>query len=152
MKKTRKGFTLIELLVVIAIIAILATIIIINVQRARIKAIDSKTMADLSQSSKVASLCITSGKEATSALEYAGSDICSDPTQAPGTWPDLTSANGYGAWRMGLNVPIDSETGFYTMGGNASVYGFTAFYENADGTTPTKFIRCTFNGCIKRGF
>ena len=47
MNKT-KGFTIIELLVVVAIIALLASIVLINVNSIRAQAADSKTKAQLS--------------------------------------------------------------------------------------------------------
>jgi prepilin-type N-terminal cleavage/methylation domain-containing protein len=52
----RKAFTLIELLVVIAIIGLLSTIAVVSLSNARVKARDTKRLADISQLQKALEL------------------------------------------------------------------------------------------------
>ena len=98
--KLKKGFTLIELLVVIAIIAILATVIIINVTGARVKAAKAKVAADMSVAAKVIAACGSFGgtliQPSFGMIPIQGETICNtngmDPTEAgvaTGKWPTM---------------------------------------------------------------
>jgi len=55
--KKNKGFTLIELLVVIAIIGILATIVLVSLNTARIKARDARRQSDMHQIALAMEMC-----------------------------------------------------------------------------------------------
>lgn len=60
--KKLKGFTLIELLVVIAIIGLLATLILVGVRNARLRANDAKIQTTLSELRNVAEMSYTTNQ------------------------------------------------------------------------------------------
>jgi len=115
----KKGFTLIELLVVIAIIGLLSTLAVVALGSARVKARDSKRLADL--------------KQVQTALELYYTDKDAYPTAAAAvTLGDAThaclnasgfAASGCASPYMGL-VPTDPGSNSYS-------------YVSADGTTYT---------------
>lgn len=74
MIKDKKGFTIIELLVVIAIIGLLATLAVVSLRGAQVKARDVKRMADL--------------KQLQTAVELYYSDNAAFPT--PGSWDNFS--------------------------------------------------------------
>ncbi len=74
MRAMRKdgGFTLLELLVVVAIIAILATLILANLNRARQQANDAKVQAETKAVSDAVQLYMTDPSNPTTAITYSG--------------------------------------------------------------------------------
>ncbi len=66
-KMKKKGFTLIELLVVIAIIGLLASIVLVSLQSARLKASDAKLKSEMANLRTAASIYYTEHS-----LDYTG--------------------------------------------------------------------------------
>ncbi|MDD3016642.1 MAG: type II secretion system protein, partial [Lactococcus chungangensis] len=89
MKKNKKGFTLIELLVVIAIIGLLATLSVIALNTARVKARDARRVSDVKQIQTALEMYFdTNDKypDSTSTLQTSGfmSSVPNNPQPADG--------------------------------------------------------------------
>jgi type II secretion system protein G len=75
----QKGFTLIELLVVIAIIGLLASVVLVSLGTARVKARDTKRKADFSQLTKA--LALYYDKNGIMPANVLGAEIYDDHAQ-----------------------------------------------------------------------
>lgn len=138
MQKLKKGFTLIELLVVIAIIAILATVVIINVTGARAKSQVAKAKELTASVSKIASACLafngtvggptslTAGGGLICSTAPTGGDLADSAGSYLGSWPDINTPTGFS---------------YTTPTITATTFVFTATKTGA--TT----ISCSNNGC-----
>lgn len=121
----KKGFTLIELLIVIAIIGLLSTLAVVALGSARVKARDSKRLADL--------------KQLQTALELYYTDQNAYPSGSAvdlgtGSYACLNSAGfaatGCASPYMG-QVPVDPKTGYYKYTSASSSYTIDATLEGA---------------------
>ncbi len=112
-RRSQKGFTLIELLVVIAIIGLLATIVLVSVNKAREKARDSRRKSDIRQM-MLALEMYYSDKGKYPASGGAGSPSSGWSNSSDGSWDTLQSKlDGY------INLPGDpkNETGGWPRSG-----------------------------------
>jgi len=122
----KKGFTLIELLIVVAIIGLLSTLAVVALGSARVKARDSKRLADLKQLQTALELYYTDQNAypagagiALGATDYACLNSVAGFTTAG-------CANAY----MG-QVPVDPKSGnyTYTVASSTGSYTVTATLE-----------------------
>lgn len=136
--KKKKGFTLIELLVVIAIIGLLASIVLVSVNSARVKARDTKRIADLKQ----IQLALEMHYETNNS--YGGTNGLGDVettecTPLPSSLSNLSS------------VPTDPKDGSayqYGWGGATDEnYILVATLENSDNNPLTATSSPTIGGC-----
>ena len=87
LKLNKKGFTLIELLVVIAIIAVLASIVLVSLNTARVKGRDARRLADIKSIQNALELYYdsTSGTYPTALTGLASTYIPAVPKDPNGT-------------------------------------------------------------------
>lgn len=78
----QRGFTLLELLVVVAIIAILAGVIVVNLNRARAEANDSKVQSEVKQISDGIQLYLTETPALAGNLAAAEGNLTASPATA----------------------------------------------------------------------
>ena len=125
----KKGFTLIELLVVIAIIGLLSTLAVVALGQARLKARDSKRLADLKQLQTALELYYTDNNAypSGSGLVLGTGDTakCLDNTGFLAT----CGANAY----MG-QVPKDPGSGTYTYTASGTPVGTYSVAAALEGT------------------
>lgn len=136
-KGLKKGFTLIELLVVIAIIAILATVVIINVTGARAKSERAKVASDMGVATKIASACVSFSGSLTvlTGVSSVGT-VCA-------TMPDDTTEKAAATG----TYPAMPSSGHFTLAVTSTASTYSAVVTEA--TSGTGKLTCTLNGCTK---
>ena len=117
MKKTQKGFTLIELLVVIAIIGILSSVVLGNLQQARVKANDARRIAEL----RTVSTLLALYRDTYNANPINQNPCCGYPDTSPNFLQELVTA-GYLATNP--KAPSNNSSNpyyYYDYGGGNSI-------------------------------
>jgi len=149
--KKQLGFTMIELLVVIAIISFIASAAIYSVQAARIKARDTKRIADLSQIRKALDMYFSDNNKYPNTNDnWARSSAVSG--QMYTNWENLKIILGPYMPKL-PNDPINSNQNTWTGGFaymyrnlsiNPKTYDLIAYLEDANNSNICKFKCQTF--------
>jgi len=159
-QKNKKGFTLIELLIIISIIAILASVILVSMYSAKIKAGDNAAFSSVKSAAPVAYMCLMNGTGGNLTQPTDGSlpIICSSggvPVVGYSAWPSITergwnynSSSGHGFfWCSLINPPTECNLSMVNCGESNLSGSFCYGVKNG-----SKKIWCTESGCSKVGF
>ena len=136
--KEKHGFTLIELMVVIAIIGILSTLAVVSLGNARVRARDSKRLADMRSLQSALEIYYTDQQ---SYPAEAASGVCTPTTTLEGCCLD-DQADGGGTvepgWRATcdagqtlITVPNDPRNNAVAVGGLADNYVYNLVNANS---------------------
>lgn len=143
MFKKKRGFTLIELLVVIAIIGILATIVLVSLNTARVKARDARRQSDMHQIALAMEMCYDDTACNGGAVgQYLNVTAVTGPT-AIGTYMPIvpTTAGGAGtAYSWVVNTGSQSKylvCAALEISGAGYVYSTQNGTKTVTGTCPT---------------
>jgi prepilin-type N-terminal cleavage/methylation domain-containing protein len=96
--KSKKGFTLVELLVVITIIGILSTVVVVSLNSARVRARDSKRLADVRQIALALEYCYDINQKYVASANYPGVGMaltCGSTTLINAMPADPSTGNAY---------------------------------------------------------
>lgn len=162
--KNQQGFTLIELLIIVFIIAILASVILVSVHSASVKAGDNSTFTSLKSAASASYMCLlngASGVNLSTPKDSSLSSICmsgSLPIDGYSSWPSIAKNH----WKYGNGSP--STEGFSWCRLNESSYSPCSLGNGNCGQSPasgifcfgvkndSRTIWCNQDGCHKIGF
>ena len=133
--KKKKGFTLIELLVVVAVIAILASVVLVNLRGARDKATDSRVVSAMGQVRTTAEIIYSS--------EGKYNTVCSSATALATTGDLKTLGEEIDANKGSAAIACHAENDDYCVGAPLKGGGFWC----VDGKGVSKNVTGATNPC-----